>query len=117
MYKHYIRLNEKKHIIKAFSTAFEQPEENDILVKENAGRHYNPIIHRTDGLYKFKYIDGEWVVNTDSDLTEELASLIQPDYDAELIDNITNANTFEELKMALIGNSSNSKAKVKANKK
>ena len=50
MHKHYIRLNNKNHIIKGFSTAFEQPIGNDILIEETKERHYNPAIILTHAL-------------------------------------------------------------------
>ena len=60
-YKHYIRLDENSLIIKSFSTAFEQPEENDILICETNERHYNLDIYIYPGVLKYKYIDGQIV--------------------------------------------------------
>lgn len=115
MHKHYIRLNNKNHIIKGFSTAFEQPEENDILIVETKERHYNPAISRDDGLPKYKYINDTWVENTDTDLTEELEAMVEPDYQAEFELDVLACNTIEDIKNVLIG--IGKKSKVKATKK
>lgn len=97
MFKHYIRLNEKQHIIKAFSTAFVNPISTDILVNEDAGRQYNPAIHRFDGLLKYKYLNNKWVENNDDDLQEELLALIEPDYQAEFNDKMKDCTTVQDI--------------------
>lgn len=48
-YKHYIRTNEENSIVKVFSTAFEEPDQEDILICETDERHFNKI----DGKYIF----------------------------------------------------------------
>ena len=58
-YKHYIRLDENNLIIKSFSTAFEQPEENDILICETNQRHFNLDLYIYPGVLKYKYIDNQ----------------------------------------------------------
>ena len=71
---HYIRLDGDK-IIKGFSDAFEQPEVTDVLIAENAGRHFelfeeiNPSFFE-EGIAKYAYIEGEVVVR---DITAEVA--------------------------------------------
>jgi len=64
MAKHYIRLDGTT-IIKGFSDAFETPEETDILINEDGGRHFeieidseiltNPSLIDDSGKYKYKY--------------------------------------------------------------
>jgi hypothetical protein len=71
MNKHYIRINDKKHVTFVFSNAFEKPQDNDIFIKDG-GRHYNLNIFREDGLYNYKYINGKLVETTDADLVNEL---------------------------------------------
>ena len=67
-YKHYIRINENNEIIKAFSDAFEQPEENDICINDNAERHCSLQIMENNFIYgakyKYKYIDNEIIEKT-----------------------------------------------------
>ena len=63
-YNHYIRTNENGDIIKAYSTAFIKVEKGDILIKENADRHFNLSLFTMDGYYKYKY-------NTDKKIVEE----------------------------------------------
>jgi len=70
--KHYIRLN-GIFIIKAFSTAFEQPIDGDICVNEDGGRHYNLNIYNANGLPNLKYINGEILETTDIDLADKIA--------------------------------------------
>ncbi len=83
--KHYIKLNEKSHIIKGFSTIFEQPLNDDICINEDGGRHFemlgiiNPPLLREDGLPKYKYINGEILLTTDVDLSEEIAAMQPPE--------------------------------------
>lgn len=71
MAKHYIRLDEKGYVIKAFSTDFEQAEKGDICVKEDGGRHFNLELFGEDGHPAFKYANGKLVetVNADFDRT------------------------------------------------
>ena len=72
MYKHYIRLNENKDIIKIFSSAFEVPEENDVIVYEGQDRHFNQIdgksIINEDNLFIFKYIDNAIIEKTHDEI-------------------------------------------------
>ena len=59
-YKHYIRINENNEIIKVFSDAFEQPEENDICINDNTERHCSLQVMENNFIYgakyKYKYI-------------------------------------------------------------
>lgn len=64
MYKHYIEVNEKDEIIKAFSDAFESPTENSILIRESDQRHFylgdyefNPKIVHKFSKYLYVYKD------------------------------------------------------------
>lgn len=68
MYKHYIRINENYEIIHAFSSAFEDPLTNDILIKTTEERHFNLPLLYNDVIYKWKYIDGVFVEKKQEDL-------------------------------------------------
>jgi hypothetical protein len=58
-YKHYIRLKENDIIIiRRFSSAFEEPQEGDICVNENGGRHYNDPVTNDRGQYNRQWIGG-----------------------------------------------------------
>ena len=93
--KHHIRLNNKSHIIKGFSTAFEQPREDDICINEDGGRHFemlgmiNPALTRDDGLPKYKYVNGEILLTTDEDLTEEIAAMQPPEPNLSIDERLT----------------------------
>jgi hypothetical protein len=63
---HYIRINTDNIVIYAFSDAFEQPLETDILVESSAGRHYNPVITDGQGNYVYKW-DGTQMVDRTQD--------------------------------------------------
>jgi len=64
-YKHYIRLNENDLIIKSFSTAFEQPQEGDILICESNERHFNMDLYDDNMIPKYQYIDNQIVLRQD----------------------------------------------------
>ena len=69
-YRHYIRINEQNEIIHAFSNAFEQPIEGDILFQETEQRHcqLNILSEKYIGKYKYKYIDGKIIEKTEEEL-------------------------------------------------
>ena len=60
MHKHYLRLNNEGFIIKAFSDAFEQPLEGDVLYKESGERIFTMNLNCFIGEQpKYKYVNGE----------------------------------------------------------
>lgn len=67
MIRHYIRKDDNKNIIKTFTTAFEEPEQDDICVNENGDRHYNLDIKTPEGYYKYKY-DKEIIEKTQEEI-------------------------------------------------
>jgi len=69
-YKHYIRLNSQNEIIHAFSNAFEQPSETDILLMETEERHcqFQVMSDKYIGKYKYKYINGEIIEKSEEEL-------------------------------------------------
>jgi len=69
-YKHYIRINEKNEIICAFSSAFQQPLETDILLKETEDRHcsFQVFSEKYLGKYKYKWINGKVLEKTEEEL-------------------------------------------------
>ncbi len=96
-YGYYIRINAYNHIIKAFSSATEEPQPNDILVNEGEGiqfivgsnilseelkHHANEenglILFDIRGIYLLKYEDGVICKRSDKELQEELACLLKP---------------------------------------
>lgn len=58
-YKHYIRLDANGFVIKAFSEAFESPEDGDILLTDKGIRQCNIDLHDMayQGAPKWKYIN------------------------------------------------------------
>ena len=72
----YIRVKDTS-IVKGFSDAFETPIEGDICIDESDTRHFhiageiNPTICNMDGVYLYKYIDGEIIKKTDEEIAAE----------------------------------------------
>lgn len=77
--KHYIRLNTNNCIIKSFSDAFEQPEENDICINQEGGRQFellgqvNPSLVSENGVHLYKYVDGVVLETTEAERAVEYA--------------------------------------------
>jgi hypothetical protein len=58
MAKHYIEINENDEIVRGFSDAFFQPDENSILINENGDRHFSlpdGIVELDGHNHKFKH--------------------------------------------------------------
>ena len=84
--KHYIRINENKHIIHGFSTAFEQSLELDICITEEGGRHFelsyivdgelvkevNPSLKDENGICRFKQHYNKPTLRTEEEKQPEL---------------------------------------------
>lgn len=73
----YIRVDLNNNIIKGFSDVFEAPIEGDICIDDSDTRHFhiageaNPPLCNVDGVYLYKYIDGEIVKKTADEITAE----------------------------------------------
>ena len=84
--KHYVRIDEEKRIIKGFSDAFEQPQENDIVINEQGGRHFrlpfenrvNPPLKTDEGIPLYKYENGEVKVRGKEEIQEDTDALPPP---------------------------------------
>ena len=80
---HYIRLDGDK-IIKGFSDAFEQPLKGDILIAENADRHFilndviNPPLKDDQGIPLYKYVSGKVEVRTQAEIDADIANIPPP---------------------------------------
>ncbi|ANY70405.1 hypothetical protein BBD42_30845 [Paenibacillus sp. BIHB 4019] len=74
-YNHYIRINEAGTIVYGFSTAFEHPAGNDILLLEDGPRHFQQAFHEPlineRGQYRFRWGGGEIVERTAEELAAE----------------------------------------------
>ncbi len=81
--KHYIRLDGDK-IIKGFSSAFEQPQKDDVLIAENAGRHFelngqvNPPLTQDEGIPLYKYSKGKVSSRTKAEIDADIALIPPP---------------------------------------
>ena len=76
-HNHYIRLEGNK-VIKGFSDAFEEPQEGDILIAENAGRHFeldgvvNPPLADEQGVALYKYEKGKAIKRTQAEIDADI---------------------------------------------
>ena len=74
MAKHYVIINENGVIIKGFSTDFEQPNNVDICICEDGGRHFelngviNPSLFNYYGAPLYKMVDGKVVARTQEEI-------------------------------------------------
>lgn len=82
--KHYIRLDTNNSIIKGFSNAFEQPEENEICINQEGSRHFellgvtNPALTDIDGIHLYKYVDGAIREATEAERAAEYVAVPKP---------------------------------------
>lgn len=76
-YKHYIRV-ENDYVVKAFSSAFELPQEGDICVAETEERHYNPNLFTMTGAPKYKWADGQMIETTSEEQQAWINARISP---------------------------------------
>jgi hypothetical protein len=77
MAKHYITKDKDGIIINAFSDSFEKPQQDDICIEENGGRHYNLDLKDSNGDYKYKYENDEVIeiVGDRRDINKELLKI------------------------------------------
>lgn len=81
-YKHYIRVRNGL-VIQGFTTAFEQPQEGDILLTGQDGRHFSLTLTNDRGQYLYKILQGSMVYRTPSELDAEWNALPPPPKSAE----------------------------------
>ncbi|GIP53097.1 hypothetical protein J42TS3_21320 [Paenibacillus vini] len=60
-YKHFIRTDHGGKVLHGFSTAFESPSGNDIMVNGNAERHFPINVLNAAGEPIYEFIDGKMV--------------------------------------------------------
>jgi hypothetical protein len=75
--KHYININEDNYITNGYSDAFQEPNDDDICINEEGGRHFellgviNPQLLNEDGCYIYKYEDGKVRKATEEEIYEQ----------------------------------------------
>lgn len=97
--KHYIRLNENKHIILGLSDAIpvhrKQILQSDICINENSGRHFgflseiNPSLKDENGICNYKYENSQVLKRSEEEKQTELL-LIQSEQSKNRIYNELN---------------------------
>jgi hypothetical protein len=76
--KHYIVVDLNSYVIKGFSDAFEIPQEDDICINHEGGRHFellgviNPDLLDFNRCHLYKYIDGVIKETTKEERAAEL---------------------------------------------
>jgi len=84
MHKHYIRIQDSK-IVKGFSDAFESPTKDDILIAEDAGRHFeldgviNPPLADMQGIALYKHSKGKVAERTKAEIDADIAKIPEPE--------------------------------------
>ena len=81
--KHYIRIDEENRIVKGFSDAFEESQEDDIVIAEQANRHFqlpfkghvNPPIKTDEGIPLYKYENGEVKTRSEEEIQSDIDAL------------------------------------------
>lgn len=69
-YNHYIRVDQYGNVIRAFSDAFEKPQEGDLLVTENSDRHFNPNLWYNGVIPRWYAKRGGMLERTEAELLE-----------------------------------------------
>lgn len=72
-YQHYIRLN-GEIIVYGFSTAFEQPQEGDILISGQTGRHFTIQLTNNNRQFLYRYNGSSIALRTQTELDAEWAA-------------------------------------------
>jgi hypothetical protein len=70
-YKHYIRTDVNGIVIYGFTTGFESPQNGDLLLPDQDGRHFTIQLTTERGQYKYKVVDGVMVLRTQQELDAE----------------------------------------------
>ena len=95
--KHYITVDERKHIMDGFSDVFRQPKETDICINEDGARHFRLFLDGEDNpaLFEFehmiplyKYENGEVVKRTEEEIEADIAALPVPEEQPTQLDMI-----------------------------
>ncbi|GGF72805.1 hypothetical protein GCM10010912_17530 [Paenibacillus albidus] len=100
MYKHYIRVDANGNVIRAFSDAFEQSQDGDILVSEGGGRHFNLDLWY-NGVIPRWHVPGDQMVERDAKELTTLWTQYQAAHPPELSDIEQLRIENMELKLAL----------------
>lgn len=81
MSNHYIRIDNSNRIIKGFSSEFEEPQQNDICINEDGGRHFemlgrvNPQLTDPNLIYIYKYENGQMLERTQEEILQDLQAI------------------------------------------
>ena len=105
MYSHYIRVDDAGVIIAGFSSASEDPQEDDILILEEGPRHFHlafpDLLTNERGQFRFKWIDGERIERSQEELDAEWSARPPaPPSDAERIAQLEADNSLLALSLA-----------------
>ncbi len=82
MTRHFIKIDQDNNIIKTFTDAFEEPDQDSILVNEDGDRHFNLDLMELKNdiiFYKYKYENGQVIKKTEEDYNNEINSILESD--------------------------------------
>lgn len=112
-YSHYIRVDQAGTIVYGFSSAFEEPQSGDILIKEDGPRHFSQVwpesLKNERGQFRFKWEDEERVERSQTELDAEWSAQppAPPTPEEEIAqlknDNLTLMEAIAEIYEAMLG--------------
>jgi hypothetical protein len=70
-YKHYIRTDANGIVVKGFTDGFEQPQQGDLLLSGQDGRHFQLQLSNERGQFIYKLVNGSMVSRTQEELELE----------------------------------------------
>ncbi|WP_010500672.1 hypothetical protein [Paenibacillus elgii] len=73
-YKHYVRTDAAGIVIHGFSSAFEAPEQTDICIDGNGGRHFTLQLRNERGQFRCRYEKGTLAERGQTELDAEWAA-------------------------------------------
>ena len=77
-YTAYIRLNENKEIVRAFTEAFDTPLHTDIALEHTSNRQWTlELQDLATGVYLLRYVNGKVTAKSKATLTAEKAPIIE----------------------------------------
>lgn len=103
-YQIYIRVDQAGTIVHGFSSAFEAPQDGDVLLTDDGPRHFHlywpESLTNDRGQYRYKWADGERVERTQQELDDEWAA--RPPAPPSIDDRVTDqAQRVADLELAL----------------
>ena len=92
MANHYVVVNDNGVVLRGFSTDFEQPNDGDVCINEDGGRHFeingviNPLMTNDDGVLIYKIVNGNAVARTLEEIeADKVEAVLVPTLEERLV--------------------------------